>query len=144
MKTEQIRKAFKTITQEAADDVLLSKQITEKLAIQNSLIPVNELKKLFWQFFAIIITTAVLYLAVAFISTPIVDNFKLENLEEQNTVLLWQSIDFASNIHQILSCFMFGVLRAFIILLTLAFILTAAAMPARRSTENNGGVLCAS
>ena len=143
MKPGQIKNAFAHIASEASKDELLSQAIAGRISAEQSLVPVNELKALFRQFMAIILPAVILYFALSAVQIESVISFPdMESAIEHNSVVVRNSIDFATNSWLITMWFIRGVLRGFILLAVFTFILTAAAMPVSRSNETTGGSPC--
>jgi len=143
MNQEYIRKGFRAIIEEAGNDERLVRCINDRLSASESHVPTEALKALFRYFLAIMLPTLLLYLGISMLSIPLNGAVDLDVLADQNTTLVWQSIDVSANIPLILLWFVRGTLRAFILLLAFTFILTAAAMPVRQSqAHKEGGLQC--
>jgi len=142
MNQDDIRKGFQAIVDEAGTDERLARRITEKLTTCEKPVPVEALKTLLRYFIATMLPTALLHLALSSISLPLTGGVDLTTLAEQNTTLVWQSIDISANASLILLWFARGTLRAFSILLTFTFILAAAGMPVCQHHDTKGGLSC--
>ncbi|PKL49051.1 MAG: hypothetical protein CVV42_07755 [Candidatus Riflebacteria bacterium HGW-Riflebacteria-2] len=143
MQPQQIKNAFAGIAREAASDELLSRAIASRVSAEKSLVPVNQLKALFWQFLAVILPAIILYFALAGVQVDIVVvSPDIDMLVEQGPLIAWNNTDALANTALMTMWFIRGALRGFILLAVLTFILTAAAMPVRRYDENTGGSPC--
>lgn len=143
MKPTQIKNAFARIAEEAGKDEKLSQAVSGRIGAERSNVPLAELKALSLQFMAVIMLAAMVYLAVSLIQPDVtggLTDFDASANPEKPGHLFNQGI--ALNPTLITLWLIRGVMRGFILLAVLTFILTAAAMPVRRPEEKTGGSPC--
>lgn len=143
MKPDEIRQAFRSLSAEAGNDAELTRQTVERLTLPANMVPKEELKHLIFLFLAIAVPVLVALFIVQTWTVPLIGELQVEQCFEADRSFLWESPDFIN--HQSIFIFWFvrGTLRAFLVLLVLTFMLTAAAMPVRPSERNQGGSRCA-
>jgi hypothetical protein len=143
MKPQQMKNAFASISEEAGKDTNLSQAITQRVGAEKSIVPVASLKALFRQFLVIILTALLINFAISLIQVEAAADLpELDVLIEQTPVVMLYNQNAANSGILVVLCFFRGLVRGFILLAVLTFILTAAAMPVSRSDENTGGSPC--
>ena len=143
MKPTQIKNAFARIAEEAGKDEKLRQAVSSRIGAERSNVPLAEIKALFLQFMAVIMLAAIVYLAVSLVrpdTTGCLTDFDASAEPEKAGLLFKQGI--VMNPTLITMWLIRGVMRGFILLAVLTFILTAAAMPVRRPEEKSGGSPC--
>ncbi len=143
MKPTQIKNAFARIAEEAGKDEKLRQAVSDRIGAERSNVPLAELKALFLQFMAVIMLAAVACLVVGLIQTDatvVLTALDISENPEQTGLLFNQGVVLNQTI--ITLWLIRGIMRGFILLAVLTFILTAAAMPVRRPEEKTGGSPC--
>ncbi len=143
MKTRQIKDAFARVAEEAGKDEKLSQAIAGRISAESPVLPLTELKALSLQFAVVILLAAAVYFAVSLIQIDFpgtLTNFDALTEPEKTGLPFNQEIAFTPAL--ITLWLIRGIMRGFILLAVLTFILTAAAMPVRRPEEKTGGSPC--
>ena len=143
MKPTQIKNAFARIAEEAGKDEKLRQAVSGRIGAERSNVPLTELKALSLQFLAVIMLAAAVCLVVGLIQTDatvVLTALDISEDPEQTGLLFNQGV--VLNQTLITLWLIRGIMRGFILLAVLTFILTAAAMPVRRPEEKTGGSPC--
>ncbi len=143
MKPDEIRQAFRSMSAEVSNDAELTRQIIERAGSKDGLVPKEELKRHFYQFLIIFVPVLIVYFIVQAWTVPLAGELQVERYFETDRSFIWESPDLINNQSLVLFWFVRGTLRAFLVLLVLTFMLTAAAMPVRPPESNQGGSRCA-
>lgn len=143
MKPQQIKDAFARINEEAGKDEILTHAVTERVSAEKSIVPIADLKTLFKQFLVMILTALLINFAISLLQFEIATDLpEIDVLVEQAPVKLPYNPNLATSGVLVTLWFIRGLVRGFILLAVLTFILTAAAMPVRRPEEKTGGSPC--
>ncbi len=143
MKPIQIKNAFTRIAEEAGNDEKLNQAIAGRISAERPEQPLTQLKALSLQFAIVILLAAAVYFAASLVqidATGSLNDFDASTEPEKAGLLLNYQIAFNPTL--ITLWLIRGIMRGFILLAVLTFILAAAAMPVRRPEEKTGGSPC--
>lgn len=143
MKPQQMKNAFARINEEAGKDETLSLAVASRVTAERVAVPTEAVKDLFRQFLVIIVPALIVYLAVSMVQIDVSTSLpEIDVGYEMAQTNVMHNRDILANTTLLTLWFIRGVMRGFILLAVLTFILTAAAMPVSRSNENTGGSPC--
>ncbi len=143
MKPQQMKNAFARINEEAGKDEMLSRAVAERVGSERSIVPLVGLKTLFQQFLVMTLTALLINFALSLIPLEVATELpEIDVLIEQTPGAVLYNPNVATSGVIVALCFIRGLVRGFILLAVLTFILTAAAMPVSRCEENTGGSPC--
>ncbi|MDN5280585.1 MAG: hypothetical protein PWR01_4550 [Clostridiales bacterium] len=129
MKSQEMKNAFKKMADEAGADKKLNLAIQAKVEQKRTNIPVKKLKRLFIQFLILMVPVVIIYLILPLLGANPVESVSAINDQfDIDSMYSWKNIEVFSDMKVLFLSFCHGVLRGFILLSVLTFILTAAAM----------------
>ncbi len=143
MKPQQMKNAFARINEEAGKDENLRQAVASRAGAEKIVVPTRAVKTLLQQFLVIIVPALIVYLAVSMVQIDVSTSLpEIDAGLDMAQASVMHNRDIIDNTTLVSLWFIRGVMRGFILLAALTFILTAAAMPVSRSTENTGGSPC--
>jgi len=143
MKPQQMKNAFARINEEAGKDENLSLAVASRAGTEKIAAPIQAVKALLKQFLIVIVPALLVYLTVSMVQIDFSSSLpEVEAGYEMAQANVMHNRDILANTTLVTLWFIRGVMRGFILLAVLTFILTAAAMPVHRSDENTGGSPC--
>ncbi len=143
MKPQQMKNAFASIAEEAGKDETLRQAVASRVGPEKIAVPRAALKALLRQFLVIIVPALIVYLAVSMVQIDVSTSLpEIDAGLDMAQASVMHNRDIIDNTTLVSLWFIRGVMRGFILLAVLTFILTAAAMPVSRSNENTGGSPC--